>query len=482
MRAIIYARVSTDRQEEQGTSLESQVEACREFALERGLSVERVVTESHSAGVLHERPLLSEAREQIKQGLYDSIICFSVDRLSRNISHLLILIDEFQRFNTELFFVKEQLDDTPEGKLMLSIQGYLAEVEREKIKERTGRGKRHKLLQGQFIPAGNLYGYTYDRETNRRVPIETEAATVRRIFDSYLSGLSIRGIVKLLNSEGLAPPSLGKRKFRDGRVAQWRESSIRRMLVEPSYYGKTFAHRFQRTYKYDKGRKITTISDRDQSEWIELFDVTPAIISKETYEAVQSRRLKNKGQDARNQKHFFLLRGLIFCSVCGCPMYAELEKGKTRIYRCSSRDRLGAPCGGKRVNAKVEDAIWGVLKTALSHPERIKRGMRQKKLPNIQPQIDRLTREIKTLAARAADAPDEVWAVMKQQIEAKTTERSELLQKLQLPPERDIWERVKDVIVGFENASDKHKRQIFEILNVRVVGSGKKVDVEADIF
>ena len=150
--------------------------------------------------------------KKIRAGLYDAVICYDIDRLSRKIAHFAIIADEIERHGAQLLFVNTDFDDTPEGELMRSVKSYVAQVEREKIKERTLRGKKTKVQSGKFVRASNLYGYDHDDEKKVRIINPKESLIVRRIFEMYLSGIGIRGIYKALNDENIDSPATGKRK------------------------------------------------------------------------------------------------------------------------------------------------------------------------------------------------------------------------------------------------------------------------------
>jgi site-specific DNA recombinase len=84
MRVIIYCRVSTKDQEEDGTSLDTQEQRCRAYAAENGWQVTAVYRETHSGAELWERPKLTELREMMRTGAVDVLLAYALDRLSRS--------------------------------------------------------------------------------------------------------------------------------------------------------------------------------------------------------------------------------------------------------------------------------------------------------------------------------------------------------------------------------------------------------------
>src|SRR4249919_2560425 len=236
--AILYTRVSTSQQEREGTSLESQLQACEKYAREHGYKIARRITDTHSGADLWDRPGINEARQLIQRHEASVLIAYAIDRLSRNPAHLLILLEEASRFDARIEFVTERMEDSAEWKLIQYVKSYAAELEREKIRERSMRGMRQRVIQGRLPHASiTLYGYQLNAEAERREVFEPEAQIVRRIFTSTSDGWSRRALANALNAEGVPSPAIGKRNYKDGRLTIWNISSIRRILEEPAYCG-----------------------------------------------------------------------------------------------------------------------------------------------------------------------------------------------------------------------------------------------------
>src|SRR4051812_23388941 len=102
--AAIYARVSTTSQAKDGTSLTTQLEICRDYAKEHNYSVVKEIVEDISGAVLT-RAGLEQIRNLAEAGEIEAVICLDPDRLSRNLAHMLVLTQEFQRHNVALIFI-----------------------------------------------------------------------------------------------------------------------------------------------------------------------------------------------------------------------------------------------------------------------------------------------------------------------------------------------------------------------------------------
>ena len=148
--AMIYVRVSSPGQED-GTSPGSQVEACVAEAAAKGYEVrsEHILVEVFTGFVL-ERPVLTQARNLAASGEVQALFALTADRLSRNGVHLLMLIEEIKSAGVAIHFVHGSSDTSPEGQLVLIVEGYAARRERESTARRTMDGKLETALGGRF--------------------------------------------------------------------------------------------------------------------------------------------------------------------------------------------------------------------------------------------------------------------------------------------------------------------------------------------
>jgi site-specific DNA recombinase len=388
--AIIYCRVSTLNQSEEGTSLHTQAEAAINYAKGLNLPVLNVLHEVYTGAELYDRPKLSQAREDIKTGKCSHLIAYSIDRLSRHPIHVAILAMEAERAGVQLLFVTEPLDNTPEGQLIMYVKGYAAQIEREKIRERCIRGKRQVALSGRIHRAGTeLYGYI--REDGKRIIHPLESLVVADIFKRIAEqGDSIRGVARYLNRVGCPTPSTGKRVYRDGRTPRWGKSTVTRILREPAYKGEAIAWRWQ-------SKKIGVrqlIRMRPASEHIPLPEGTvPAIVSESTWAKAQP---CNGGANTRNENREYLLRGRMTCHRCGEPMYPESSRNK-RWYRCSSRDKAVGRCGALPTPADiVEKYVWRKLSLSMRKPSVLTAGL---KTVQNESEIARLRKERRVIEA-----------------------------------------------------------------------------------
>jgi site-specific DNA recombinase len=357
MKAAIYCRVSGDSQERDGTSLSTQTEAALVHCQDRGYHVVRKFVGVES-GLILDRPMLNELREMVRQKEIDVIVVYSTDRYYRNPDHEVIMLDELERHGVILEAVTERIDRTPEGKLVNYVRGYSSLQEALKIKERTTRGKKEHLKRG-LLPQGTgigLYGYKWDKELKKRVIIENESETVRNIFSTAISGKGYFSIARDLNSRNIPTKSGSK----------WFPLTIKRILTCTSYYGATY---FGMTSKPNNNTRIL----KPKEEWILLPDVTPPIITKETFDKAQEALKLPKGNHGGKALHDYLLTGHIRCGICGNPLVGSCLNKRWRYYSCvgarytSTRPRV---CSARYHRAdKLEEQVWNKVKGILQKPQ-----------------------------------------------------------------------------------------------------------------
>ena len=160
MRAAIYARVSTGRQE-RDQAIDGQLTALRQWLQEQGhaLRPEHVFTDEGYSGSRLDRPGLDRLRDAARAGEFDVLAVHSPDRLARKYAYQVLLLEELRKPACEVFFVHHPISDDPHDQLLLQIQGAIAEYERALLGERFRRGKLQKARAGQWTAGKVPYGY-----------------------------------------------------------------------------------------------------------------------------------------------------------------------------------------------------------------------------------------------------------------------------------------------------------------------------------
>lgn len=206
MRAAIYARVSTERQERQQT-IAGQLSALRDWAAAGGhaLAEAHVFRDEGFSGSRLDRPALDALRDAVRDAAVDVVAVSSPDGLARKYAYQVLLMEEFRRAGCEVVFLHHAISDDQNDQLLLQIQGAIAECERAVLAERFRRGKLQKAREANIISSKVPYGYRYEARNgavpSRLVVDEAEASMVRQLYAWVLGdGLTIRQCMKRLNA------------------------------------------------------------------------------------------------------------------------------------------------------------------------------------------------------------------------------------------------------------------------------------------
>src|ERR1700686_2119323 len=159
MKAIGYVRVSTDRQAEQGVSLEAQEAKIRAMATVQSAELLDVIVDGGESAKSLNRPGLQRLMGLDNSGKVETVIVAKLDRLTRSVKDLCGLLELFEKRKVALVSVAESVDTgSAAGRLVITIMGAVSQWEREAIGEHTRDALRHKRNKGERV--GNIaFGY-----------------------------------------------------------------------------------------------------------------------------------------------------------------------------------------------------------------------------------------------------------------------------------------------------------------------------------
>jgi len=347
MKIGIYTRVSTEEQKKTGISLRDQEQRGIEFCVRNGYEYEIFSDGGYSGELdIENRPELNRLVDKLltKPKEIDGVFVVDIDRLTRDaklgfLLKQIFIENEIKLFNVDGFEIN--LHDENED-LMMGIKFLLSSFELKKLRIRIKRAlernvKDGKVMGGPFKP----FGYQKGSE-NKLIIFEEEGEIVKRIFQLCIEGNSCRKIADILNEEGVptkrSKSEKGYLTFNGKKHTKffWRDAVIHSMLKNPLYKG-------ERRYKGN-------------------IYPSPVIINEDKFELVQRiLTQRNNFKDTTN-KHFYLLKGLIVCPVCGMRFY-----GRKRVdlsdnqYICCSQ-RLKNFCGNRGMNIdKMNKVIWDLV-------------------------------------------------------------------------------------------------------------------------
>jgi site-specific DNA recombinase len=303
-KAVILARVSTQKQEKEGLSLkEIQLPALREYAENKGLTVEREFVFSESADSKIRRKF-DEMVEYVKgNDEIKAIIAYRVDRITRNFRDAVLVDELLQNYNKEIHFVHDRLiidkDTVGMGIFAWDTQVYLAKQYLNRLKE-DAKTSALRMLTNGLLPGKAPYGYRNITQEDKKKWVVTEpfeAKVVEKMYEWYGSGCFSMLEVR--------------RKLKEDFDIDFSKGFIDFILKQPFYCGSMMYDGKEYPHNYER------------------------VISKELYDKVQQVKA------GYNKKHFkfaglpYLYRGLIRCADCGCMITPEKKKGKYVYYHCT---------------------------------------------------------------------------------------------------------------------------------------------------
>lgn len=343
MRYCLYARKSTEEDEKQALSIESQVKEMLEMAIRDNIQISEIRRESHSAKDSGQRPVFNKLLSDIRQGIFDGLVCWAPDRLSRNAGDLGAIVDLMdQGFIKEIRTHGQRFTNSPNEKFLLMILGSQAKLENDHKGENVKRGLRAKCEQG-WRPGRPPLGYLHDKYADKgqkKVTLDPKRAPiVKKVFEKIAyEQLSCRKIRRWLNEET---------DFTTRNNKKMTLSMVQRMIEEPYYYGE---------FEYPIG------SDK----WYKGgYD---PIISKELHQKAND-QLKRKNISRTECKEFAFTK-LMKCGNCGSGITAEekfkkLSDGSVKryVYYGCSRARNQSCTGGYVREEELIEQLTKVIDT-----------------------------------------------------------------------------------------------------------------------
>ena len=385
MQVALYARVSSERQEQQGT-IASQLDALMRWAREQDHDVvdAYVCVDDGYSGARLDRPGLDRLRDGAEADAFEAALVLCPDRLARKYAYQVLILEELERFGVQVIFLDQPLSDDPQARLLTQIQGAVAEYERMKIAERYRRGKLFRARQGEVFWWKVPYGYRrIPRQDGVPAHVEVsapEAQVVRQVFRWHVDDrLSVRQIaLRLTESPQVTATGLPR----------WGTSTVTRMLHNEAYIGTMYYNRSESVSveprsKTRRRRLPSRQRARATAEWIPL--PVPPIIDAELFRRSQSIHHDNSRFSPRHLKSgHYLLRGVVRCRVCDLTMSCHRMRGRNgtfhHYYYCAGHDVLRARgavgrCPQRNLRAdELDELVWGEVRRHLEKPALIREG------------------------------------------------------------------------------------------------------------
>ncbi|HEV8535277.1 MAG TPA: recombinase family protein [Candidatus Limnocylindria bacterium] len=334
-KAVIYTRVSTDRQQD-GASLEVQLEQCRRYCEAHGLIVAAEFRDVLS-GLNPDRPKYRQAIELARSKQVDKLIVWRLDRLGRDLAEYATQLRDLKRLGVDVVSVTQP----GESLMMQQISGVFAEQESRDKSVRIASSKFHRAKEGKWNGKTPL-GYDRKPAPDGRGYVlapNRDAALVKELFTMYASGkYSVRSIRDHLNKKR---PALT-------RAAVWN------LLKNPAYIGMV-RHGQWSSSKFLPKPEVTISKG-----------LHPAIVDEATFKKVQARLKSNgmiRGRGGLAPTHLFA--GLVRCGDCGRTFVGHMNMPKNAYYYCSRRTSAGDCKAAGVPESRLREAVIKPLESLL---------------------------------------------------------------------------------------------------------------------
>ena len=356
MRCAVYTRKSSEEGlDQEYNSIDAQRDAGHAYVASQRAEGWIAVADDYDdpafSGGNMERPGLKRLMADIEAGKIDVVVIYKIDRLTRSLADFSKMVEVFERQGVSFVSVTQQFNTTTSmGRLMLNVLLSFAQFERgvtgERIRDKIAASKRKGMWMGGVPPLG------YDVQNRRLVRNESEAKTIRHIFQRFVELGSSTTLVKELKLDGVTSKAWTTQdgKVRDGKPVD--KGLIYKLLNNRTYLGEL----------------------RHKEQWYQAEH--PPIVERELWDGVHAILATNgrvRGNDTRATTHF-LLKGIVFGSDGRAlsPWHSTKKKsGRRYRYYIPQRDvkeHAGASGLPRLPAAELESAVLDQLRAILRAP------------------------------------------------------------------------------------------------------------------
>ena len=331
-KALIYCRVSSEKQVKEGNGLDSQEHRCRKYAASLGLQVESVFRDEGISGGLFDRPAIQSLLKYMDANWQNKycVIFDDLKRFARDVEVHLRLKSELRAREAQLRCLNYNFDDSAEGEFVETIFAAQNQLERKQNRRQVCQKMKARIEQGYwcFCPP-TAYQYEKDKDHGKTiVPINPAA----RILTDALKAFAENQILEQVDFQNyLAAKGFHKALKKDARTLTF--EFIKGLLTQPLYAG---------------------IIDCPKWDIVGKAGKHKAIISIETYRKIQKKLERPERKPRETDRLEFPLRRVITCSICGKNMTGSVSRGKNKYYGHYT-------CNNKECKAKTKNILYDKL-------------------------------------------------------------------------------------------------------------------------
>lgn len=343
IRLAAYCRVSSDSSD-QLHSFAAQIKYYSEYCKRHPeyKFVDIYADEGITGTSMEKRDDFRRMLRDCKKGLIDRIIVKSMSRFARNTEEMLTALRALEQMEVSVYFEEQGLDTkSMNSEMFATFPGMVAQQESVSISQNMRWSYKKRMESGEFNCCAPAYGF--DLLNGKLVINETEAAVIRRIFDLYLQGVGMQTIANILNNEGV------RRQY--GRE-KWHHTTVNYVLNNERYKGDALLQKqiTTQTLPFKKQR------NHGEQPMYYVENSNPAIVSRETYEAVQALIKSRQPSCKRKAKNYPLTRTLL-CPDCGHTFRRQVVNG-TAYWLCAAKATNKTDCAWRRVK---EDEVYAAF-------------------------------------------------------------------------------------------------------------------------
>nr|DAI03033.1 MAG TPA: integrase [Caudoviricetes sp.] len=444
----IYARQSVEKKD--SISIEQQIEMCKRCADSAAVEV---YSDAGFSGKNTARPDFQRMLQDVENGLVNKVICYRLDRISRNLLDFANVWELLQKRKVEFVSVSEQFDTTtPIGKAMVYIAMVFAQMERETISQRITDNYYTRTAHGAWGGGQPPFGFKLSRRLidgkmqAALEPIPHDIDIAKWMFEEYATGIRSLGWI--------ASGVYDKHPTRDTR---WTNVSVRRILKNPIYAAADadlyayFAARginiASSLTAFDGTQTAVQVGSRSNDTRVRkpladqqlcIFPADP-VVSSATWIAVQKNLSANKQIKNSGKGKYSWLSGKLKCASCGYSCTAHYDKKVKRVYlQCTGRYRQSVKAARceTRHTERIEDieaAVLAQLKEYMSDAEPAQSGVdarTEQRRNELKLQLIDAQQKQSNVAAAIADGGAEVMRLMLPEIKRLDEQVKDITQQL----------------------------------------------------
>lgn len=363
IRAAIYARYSSDRQNER--SIDDQIAVCRRTAEARGWSVTVAFSDAAISGAaMMNRPGLLTALASAERREFDVLLCEDEDRIARNLEHLAHVVNRLEFVGVKLATLMTEHVET----MHVAFKGAMAQDFLRNLSAKTKRGMTSNAEKG-LATGSRLYGYRSQPGGAISI-VEDQAEVIREIYTRYAAGEHVRSIVNDLNQRGVPSP---RGDLWSASTINGNRSRANGILATELYAGVKVWNRNIVKKDPQTGKRVHHFQPPEV--WKRAPAPTARIVSDELWQAVQGRRGEAPGRAAgyaKQERKRGLFTGLIKCARCGASLTAFNSRG--RLICAGRREKGQVACSANRSvdRREIETRVLEGMRSRLLSPAAVK--------------------------------------------------------------------------------------------------------------